>query len=738
MKTVLRNVIMVILACVGSMLYASPYTSYSPEITSIKESLIKPQTQLRKSFDKRSSQAREAASGKITVRMVYDEEMWTPFAVVVFNKEYYFSATISELLEEQEEAMQKVAIGNLSEGRYDVLVSMQNNETGAMAFIVKENTTVSSNAGNTNVIVNIDNVETIDCKVFLPDGESVTLRTLNDDATDFVLGNTEVMYIQTYIFKEGIDGCVWSIYDNAIADIPDFGMYGSELKNVLISQVSPSYTIAQVFIIETVDRRENLGAVMFSRGFPESGSMSNNPATYTPYYVPPMKMTPGLSAWNGEPMELVGGALVQNGNLDEWFNSWSWESGIAIPSSVSYSSNFEEEFGDSYAFLFHNDLDRYNRETHSGSNRTIHSPTYFLSEEGAYYPLSFYRSSDSYYLPVNTAGNIETQSFPGNPALSVSSAEMDYIMGNSAPMFQTFQYNLPEVVIGNDRYAPSVGFFIKSIGRIGEVRNDDLGSSGVKVSRNGKAVTENASFYDIWRILEEKGQLNGVFKVDLRHENVDVDGVKGFVEQNIEWNQDLEDNLPPCLQMLQFRNSENVLTDCFDSPSDATIRFAATDIVTYRELPEMLNYVFWKEETGPMDVKAEWRPYADDGEWSEILLTQDEDNSGTWGFGGIYNGSLESVDKPSINQWYDIRISLEDPAGNTQVQTISPAFRIDNVSDSINPVVSGNEAEHNGVSIWTLQGILVKCNATKTDLETLKQGVYIIKSGSKITKKIIL
>lgn len=732
MKTKMRYLFLLLLSGISMIGFALPVRE-SSTIQSLEDLLITPQAHFHPSTDLRRAVQRASAAGKLTVRMVYDEEVWTPLTVTVFNKDFFTILYIDDLIEEQEQANEKVVIDDLPEGTYDVLVMMANNDSGARSFVVKENTNVKSQI-NTNVIANIENVERINCTAFLPDGEEMTLRTLNEEE-ELVNGNAEAVYIQTYIYKEGIEGPVCGLISNAVADIPEMGLYGKDLRDIFISPVGPHYTIVQVFEIHPTTTQENLGVAMFTRGMPENMEMSNDPSTYTPGYIPPMQLTPALKDFDGNQIELFGVALAKNGVLDDYFNSWSWGRKPGYSSRLSYSSNYyTDSFDSEYSLFFHNNLDMIKKGSQFPSNRAVHSPAYSLSQEGAYFPQSFYRSDNSYYCQVDSIGEINMASIPGNAALSVSSEEMYYVMGESTPFYQILQYNCPAAQVGDDIYSSSCGFLVKSLGRLGETRDDDLGLSAVKVYQNGKPVNANTSFANLWKYLEERGELKGKFRVEFRHENVEIDGVKGFVEQTMNWNQDNEDNISPCLQMVQFRTVDNKLTDFFETATDVTIRFAADDLTTFRILPELSGYVFWDEKGNPFDAKVEWRPNGDDGDWHEISLDKDNENSRQWGFGEIFNGSFETIDIKSKNGWYDVRISLKDEAGNAQVQTLSPAFKIENMSLGKIDLSNAEINKDMKYQIWSLDGVMMKSGLGDIDFSGLGKGIYIIRQGSNVTK----
>ena len=104
------------------------------------------------------------------------------------------------------------------------------------------------------------------------------------------------------------------------------------------------------------------------------------------------------------------------------------------------------------------------------------------------------------------------------------------------------------------------------------------------------------------------------------------------------------------------------------------------------------------------------------------------------GYGYFFRGDLAAVSKASSNKWYDVRISLTDPSGNTNVQTISPAFRIENITEGVETI--GNEATST-FEVYSLDGTCVMRNAHKDAMQTLAKGIYIKRSHEK-TEKIVV
>ena len=96
-------------------------------------------------------------------------------------------------------------------------------------------------------------------------------------------------------------------------------------------------------------------------------------------------------------------------------------------------------------------------------------------------------------------------------------------------------------------------------------------------------------------------------------------------------------------------------------------------------------------------------------------------------FGHFYRGSLGDVKGKGLQGWFDLKIRLEDAAGNWQEQVLSPAFRIDNLAYSSVANVGKDNAHE--VARYSLDGKRVDAN---------HRGVTIIKMSDGTARKVIL
>ena len=160
------------------------------------------------------------------------------------------------------------------------------------------------------------------------------------------------------------------------------------------------------------------------------------------------------------------------------------------------------------------------------------------------------------------------------------------------------------------------------------------------------------------------------FEVTVTNPNVLVDGLEGQNVTTMTYDHAKEDWTPPVLQMLQFRNTDDLVTDRFSHSADGLLLFAGGDF--YVESNDDIPVFNCKEQ----EAEVSYAPYMS-GDWSTLEVEEIPENYYMPGFGYFYRGSLANVQGEAEKGWFDLKIRLTDAAGNWQEQVISPAFRID-------------------------------------------------------------
>lgn len=281
-------------------------------------------------------------------------------------------------------------------------------------------------------------------------------------------------------------------------------------------------------------------------------------------------------------------------------------------------------------------------------------------------------------------------------------------------------------------------WYFNYVGRFGEQRAADRYVAQVKVEQDGEVVTTGTpnevaawSYNGCTRNPQAKD-----WKITSTNENVLVDGETASNVTVAEFNTGREDFIPPTLTMLNFRNTDDKITDRFEKTQDGTLEFSATDFTPHVSAERNL----WCDYYNVDAVKVEYSAQ-DAGSWRELTVAEVPDLFFSPGYGSFYRGSLKGIINNSPTNWYDLRVSITDKSGNSQTQTLSPAFRIDEqlgldnltADRSIAISVEGKQLKVMGtttdanVEIYDLAGRKVlAAKATSVGLGGLT-GAYIVK-----------
>lgn len=281
-------------------------------------------------------------------------------------------------------------------------------------------------------------------------------------------------------------------------------------------------------------------------------------------------------------------------------------------------------------------------------------------------------------------------------------------------------------------------WFAGIVGRFGEQRDVDKYLIRATVEQDGEEV-KNGNLNEVISWSYEACKPNPeakAWKITSKNENVLIDGNIASNVTVAEFNTGREDFIPPTLTMLNFRNADDKIADRFEKPENGTLEFSATDATPHASAERNI----WCDFNGVETVKVE---YSAEGAntWRELTVAEVPELFFTPGYGAFYRGSLKDVVNNSASKWYDLRVTVGDKAGNTQTQTLSPAFRIDEqlgldnltADRSIAISVEGKQLKVMGtttdanVEIYDLAGRKVlAAKATSVGLGGLT-GAYIVK-----------
>ncbi|RRD02966.1 T9SS type A sorting domain-containing protein [Prevotella sp. OH937_COT-195] len=341
--------------------------------------------------------------------------------------------------------------------------------------------------------------------------------------------------------------------------------------------------------------------------------------------------------------------------------------------------------------------------------------------DGLLFVNSGYEENGGYNAPEN---NVRSQLYPGHPKFSFTDkTASNVVYGASCPVNSL--RIVPDIINGKEY----LNIIPSYIGRYGELRDADH----MLVEQSEQQVSSD------------------VYKIIIENDNVNVDGLEGKNKTELVMMQNESDHIPPTMQMLQFKDKNGNITDCFANPADGVVEIAGGDF-SYNPVSDSYSGYY---TCGSATIKVTCSPF---GKNNTLAIPMEEirDLYFMPGFGHFFRGSLENIPASMEKQWYDLTVTFTDPSGNNQTQTISPAFCIDGTLAGIDEMQSlqshvklvGDMVVVKGFENATMQLLSVdgRLVSTGTDGEiyigSLPRGVYVVKvftSGiEQITSKILI
>ena len=171
--------------------------------------------------------------------------------------------------------------------------------------------------------------------------------------------------------------------------------------------------------------------------------------------------------------------------------------------------------------------------------------------------------------------------------------------------------------------------------------------------------------------------------------------------------------------MLHFKNTAELITDRFSKADEGILEFAAGDF----------NYLKYATpsyfECKKPAVEVLYSP-KDNDDWKELKVYEVPELFKDPGFGYFYRGSLEDVTGKSETNWYDLKITLTDDSGNSQMQLISPAFKIEGTGGG----TGIQEGSSSPISIVVEDGYLKVLNADPAQVVLYSNNGTMLRSSS--------
>lgn len=331
-------------------------------------------------------------------------------------------------------------------------------------------------------------------------------------------------------------------------------------------------------------------------------------------------------------------------------------------------------------------------------------------------------------------GDLVKYEFPGNPAFMSLTDNVKLMAGESAPHILTPFY--PYYDEDTDKFINVMDPSYK--GYLDEEIETDLTFCEASMTVNGKEIATNLADVTNWMYFnpDEKGEI----VVKITTDNFEIDGIKGGNHAVVSYNADGTNALPPTLTMVQLRNKNNQVAQVFATPGEGKILLSAADMEMKRgEEADEWGYVpAWAEFSQPEKVTVTVQPTGVVTEsYETIELTVHPELFYTPGFGAFYTGELSNLTQTSPTGWFDMTISVEDAAGNRQVQTLSPAFKVESLVAGVNSltdsrikVVGNNIITPDNAKVYNLNGLPVNPNG-------LPVGIYFVVLPERTVKVLV-
>jgi len=591
------------------------------------------------------------------------------------------------------------SITSVVPGYYDIFVNFAEDTytypTGEVAnylyhFAVREQVDFTTDGAEVRISPD-DTMDPVTFKVLNPDGEPLqqsTYRVLDTGNELINQGNIAEMYYENKIINKetgrtigwgGNLSCIW-VHDDVT--------YRYDAKNAFwISPLSDRYALASTRVYYTQEG-DAFYHVYLQGDYSPNGVITNDASKYA-FYEENFHQTPyGQETKPEAPFEFIS----MNGFKMDGSKSGGWElyfnRALAEGETMKYYINNMVD-GEMYFYpLFRGgfvDAASYDDFWEEYSYKFyVYGPYVTQDENGV---PTYVNSGDILYRRIagDNGSYAWDQVYPGNPVYSYQPENKNYTLGNCCPI------SLPE-------FDTEWGYLTmnKLYGRAGEQFQTSNRLSSFTVKVNGEVVNEYQGRQYI--NYTPSSYPEDEMEIIVTNNNVDVDGLAGQNTVTLYFDNKNEDVTPPTVTMLDFVNSEGIMTDRFENAEDATLRFYAGDFnAAYTEEDDW----YYELTDALASVEVMYSPYMEEI-WEPIEVIENPDMFYLPALGQYFSGSLANVQNVGSTGWCDLKIRLTDAAGNWQEQVISPSFHVNAASTSITEVETATDATV--IGYYDLQG----------------------------------
>ncbi len=302
-------------------------------------------------------------------------------------------------------------------------------------------------------------------------------------------------------------------------------------------------------------------------------------------------------------------------------------------------------------------------------------------------------------MPTNYVYNdAHSFSMPGCGAFTGSASDNLEVNFATSPAL----FSLIDCWVSSEDGSVHPEFHLSYTGRLDEMRNTDKSFMECTAELEGEIIARNLDELNDY-FSTNYASLHGSMKISLTDSNCEINGKTASNRAEVTINLDNADYFPPTLSMLQFRDEKEQITSSFVS---GRLSISASDINFDAGQPNHYS------TDSPSSVVCEYAPTGS-GDFKELELTMHTEFYEPQILGENFSASLSSaIGAPG---WYDLRVTVTDDAGNTQMQTIGMAFELkeSNLVDRIDADNVGDTVEY-----YTIDGIRI-------DGDAVAPGLYV-------------
>lgn len=631
----------------------------------------------------------------------YAPDEWQPSDILAYNDDHYESVHYMPWDEDGNkiEGLNYIEI-KVPAGTYDFMGFFyhltyskiyEGNVADYQAYPILENVTVAS-----DMELKIDPTFAINEYSFepkIPTGESFMPSeyyvTEDYDMTLRKEGNVDgPLSFDTLILYKGKCVILYNLMCTSIiyTDDSPIGRYNPFKESMFkVSDVSDNYTF--VGMVRTFDAAENGGILYALGGTTHQGdhTITNDPSTYRNYgvdcqYTPLGVETESLAAEVRENDPYSGGL----------FSVIPW---LFVDNKSMSTSGWEGPY------------DKYLK--YSVSNDALTDNVIGIANQVGIY--EYWKTDDDISYALNECAWVNLL---GDDTPSLASFGLNWLSAPNKELPGNTVFNSPVVDIEDTGFATSpaaISYYLKGLwgenmsyqltlmfnGRLNEQRNSDKAVTSAKLTVDGTVIgdvknPDDANYY-VW----QNGASIGKVEMSWDNTNFEVEGQSGGNRGTVYFDAKGNDSFPPSLTMLQFRDESGAVNSVLEDGSKAELRLSAADLQCYE-----INDSFAFDPLRPEVVTVEMAPTGSE-DFTRLMLTEHPDAFYAPGFGSYYTSSLADA---KAEGWYDLRVYVEDAAGNYQRQTISHAFKIGRRSGIESPESVDVDAS---VEYFNLQGMRV-------------------------------